>query len=177
MKNFIAVFISLAIFQSALPAQKKHANFKGAQFDSVMIFEFLPSMDGPFPSERNDIVGRPVNRKAGERQAYLTKMESDSLYGFLIDTSSFDCGASICWNPHLGVVFMKDGVAVNYIEVCMDCNKLYSYLRIKNSEPVKMKGANVYLPTGLSGKFRDYINALLTRYHFTHIVKDNPCNK
>ena len=152
-------------------------SFKETEFDSVFIFESGFPPDGPFPNERKDVLGKTIDSANFKEKAFLTTEERTTLYDYLVADSSYKNGfAAICWEPHLGIYFLNKGKTVNYIEVCLDCNKLMSALKIKASEPYKL--GKIYVPTGLTAKFRKFINSLLLKYKFEHTVNpDSPYDK
>ena len=169
LKRKLIIGLIFCILASAFTLRTNQRNFKGTLFDSVMITEFSPPTEAPFPSQRKDLLKQKPDTAATKLKAMLTKPESEEIYRLLTDKKSYNSKASVCWMPHLGIYFLNKGVIVNYIEVCLDCNKLMSLLRIKDSEPVKL--GKLKLATGLAPAFRKFINSLLVKYHFQHLIE------
>lgn len=56
---------------------------------------------------------------------HLQKKEIDSLYYILYNHNHL-AGELLCYSPRHGITFFKNGELVNYIEICFECNKIYS---------------------------------------------------
>lgn len=143
-------------------------NFKGTKFDQIL----MVSYDSPVVDHINfdfQKLGIEPDTLHFKHKAFLTHEEGEKLYSLLIDKSSYEGIASICWNPHLCLYFLKDNKKVNVIEVCMDCNRLESVLRIKNAEPIRLK-EGVNIPRGLSSLLNQYLQKLTKKYSLDYMM-------
>ncbi|PXV65415.1 hypothetical protein CLV62_1077 [Dysgonomonas alginatilytica] len=138
------------------------ADFKGTKFDQVLIISYGGSVVDHINFDFQKL-GVEVDTLQFKHKAFLTIEEGRSLYDLLVDKSSYKGIASICWIPHLCIYFLKENKTVNVIEVCMDCNRLQSVLRIKEADPVKYKGG-VNMPKGLSPSLNEYLQKMMEKY-------------
>ncbi|UIR56795.1 hypothetical protein LZQ00_03015 [Sphingobacterium sp. SRCM116780] len=173
-KVFLLFLLTLAFSVNRTLGQDLLKTIKNISFDNVMIYEFDPSPEEPDFRIMTKQVIELLDRTGGLKQSYITKKERDKLFKFLTISTSFDNGSSICWEPHLGIVFFKNNIAVNYMAVCMECNKLKSMLYIPGTESIKSLDANgINIEKGMSPVFRRFLNSLLTKYNFKYATKSN----
>lgn len=92
----------------------------------------------------------------------------------LEDKKSFGVGNASCFDPHLGIVYYLKDEAIAYISICMDCNKLESSKKLDSQKQGKdVVGNKVYYDLdGMSDSFRNYLNALLKKYNFSHQINE-----
>lgn len=108
-----------------------------------------------------------------KKRQTLTNSENESLVNILGLKSSYGEYPAACFEPHLGIVFYKKGKPVQYITICMDCNRLVSSINIPNQQQgkeVSETGTTYYLLNGMSGGMRKYLNQLLKKYKFSHQI-------
>lgn len=157
-----------------LSGQTKLKAIPDVPFNKVMMCEFYPSPEEPDFRKITQFLIQPSDFLSDLKRTYINSQESAKLYKLLTDPHSFDGGSSICWEPRLGIVFLKNDIAVNYISVCMECNKLRSMLYISGNEIEKSEDTNgVNFEKGLSPAFRKFINALLRKYNFKYTTESD----
>ena len=123
--------------------------------------------------------GAPIVNQQGEldttviKQAMIDPRTAKRLNSRLGDIKSFGSIAAACFEPHLGFVYYRKGKAVAHLDICLACNRLRSSLRIKAQEQGRHgTGRDVYYQLdGMSPAFRQFLNGLLIRYHFSDPLK------
>lgn len=175
MKKIILFsLLTLAFGTSKILGQNKLKTVKDVPFDKVFIYEFDPSPEEPNFRKITQSSIMLLDTIRGLKHTFINLEETSKLYDFLSSPKSFDIGASICWEPHLGIIFLKNNIEVNYISVCMECNKLKSMLYIPATKTIKSKGKDrINIEKGMTPEFRRFLNSLLTKYNFKYAMKHN----
>ncbi|MNV07275.1 hypothetical protein D3C71_976960 [compost metagenome] len=104
-----------------------------------------------------------------ENQHAMNQSEADQFLRLLSARSTYGGMRMACFEPRLGIVFYKDGLYVNQISICMECNYLEAPFQIPALERQRKisekhyTGDNDY---GFSKKGRNGINQLLKEFKF-----------
>jgi len=171
---FLLVLLKILFGTSNVLGQSLSKTVKDISFDNVLIYEFDPSPEEPDFRRLIKHSNDQLEMASGLKRSYITVSEQKVLYKFLMNRKSFNNGSSICWEPHLGIVFLEKDVAVNYISICMECNKLRSMALIPAAKVQKSTNTiGIRMEKGLSPAFREFINSLLIRYDFKYATKPN----
>jgi len=174
MKTILFFLFILTFGTSSILAQDNLKTIKNISFNKVLIYEFDPSPDEPdFRKITQHAIEHPDTTN-GLKNSFITKKEQVKLHKFLGDSKSFNNGSSICWEPHLGIVFLENNIAVNYISVCMECNKLKSMIHIPAAKTIISTEPNgINIEKGMTPAFRQFLNSLLTKYNFKYANRTN----
>jgi len=159
--------ITLLLLAAVCNAQNPYA---ALSCDSVVIVDYgnMQTEDTNIEKYSNGYRFMHIPSKAKT----LTKGETDELIERIGKKSSYGVEHATCYMPHLAVMFMKNGYAVEYVEVCTECNRLVSSLELEATKqgPTDVgEGQVYYLNSGLSNDFRKFLGEILTKYKFSHV--------
>lgn len=88
-------------------------------YDSIVAYDFRGEGGG-------SIVYKDKLDKTAKNNIKLSQQQTDSLLFFVCDTGTYGNGTSACFDPHMGIVFYKQGKIISTIDVCFGCNYLIS---------------------------------------------------
>jgi hypothetical protein len=170
MKMLSLFFVFTTLFDSVI-AQEQNP-FVKLQYDSVVIYDFgTPGKHSPELSiiNKNNQLASTVRKKKK-----LTSDESKKLTDVVGVKSSYGQNVASCFDPHLGIVYYKNGMPNVHITVCMDCNRLESSVKIPAQDQGKQiseEGSEYYILYGMSKTLRKQFRKLLLKYDFSHQAK------
>jgi hypothetical protein len=173
------LLLLLLFIPSLLSAQKSKENccpFSSLSSDSLVLYDFNKNTR-PGASIVIEKEGKKVLAPF-EKSKKIGIKYSVEFNGWVEDQKSYGAGTAACFDPHLGVVYYKDGQIQAYINICMGCNILESSLplKVQNQGPQKDEesGAIYYTLNGMSKSFRKYLNQLIRKNNFSHEGKSKP---
>jgi hypothetical protein len=118
LKNTLTFFLFTAILFGGQHICAQNTNpYRSIKYDSVVMYDY----DSPF---------RPIIDDDGNLEQTISKStklnekEITELNAFLCEKSSFGNSASACFDPHLGIVYYKNGKPYGHLSICMSCNRL-----------------------------------------------------
>ena len=111
--------------------------------------------------------------KSISKQFQLDKGSFTKLNKKLSERKSYGSPTAACFDPHLGFVYYLKGKVVGHVTICLDCNRLYSSIKIIAQQQGKIgQGKEAYyISDGLSQSFRNFLNTLLIKKKFSHQIK------
>jgi hypothetical protein len=157
------------LFSSVLYGQTENL-FLNLQYDSLLIYDF----ESRAKSEHYSIIdekGKLVS--SVKKSVRLETAPARQLSTLLGKKTSYGQATAACFEPHLGILYYRQGRPVAHITICMDCNRLVSGIRIPAQEQGKQgEGAETYyIADGMSKSMRKHLNGLLKKYAFSHQLK------
>lgn len=160
--NFI-----LFLFFCAGITQGQHSNpFFSLNYDKVIMYDFESEEADPNIIRSDGQLAKKIHRQVTLNTAVIS-----ALYKKLEDPSSFGGGTRNCYIPHLGIVYYLKNVPVAQINICMDCNRIFSNLPLlgKKYGRIYTGAASYYLKDdGMSKSFRHFLTKLLKEKNFSH---------
>jgi hypothetical protein len=116
-----------------------------------------------------------LNGKLSKEIKKHQKLDSASAKQFtalLGKKNSFGSTTAMCFYPHFGAIYWKNGKPAGNIQICVQCNVLRADKELKAQLQGKQgEGKNVYYTLdGMSDTFLKYLNGLIVKYHFSHPV-------
>lgn len=102
---------------------RKYLNYnpyKTLEFDSVVAYDFDGRGGGAITN------GKGRLDKTAKNATMLSRQQIDSLIETVTDTVSYGGFSAACFDPHMGIVFYKEGKVASKIDVCFSCNFLAS---------------------------------------------------
>lgn len=70
------------------------------------------------------VVNNELNSSAVYQRQKLTPTQVTTLQQTLVDTTTFTNAIALCWLPHHGFVYYRDGSIVGYVNVCFLCSNI-----------------------------------------------------
>jgi len=153
----------------SLPSKGQNNPFLTLRFDKLMMYDFA----GGKGSDLYIVDDKGQLAKSVSKQIQLNKKNTIVLNKKLGERKSYGNASAFCFDPHLGIVYFLKGKIVGHITICLDCNRLYSSIKIiaqQQGEIGKGKEA-YYISDGLSLSFRNFLNTLLVRNNFSHQIE------
>lgn len=144
MKYFLILFWFFLFCDIAAQKQLK------IKADSVLIYKFdNVSSDHVFSVIENGILS-PLTTGCSK----LNKKEINVFTKDLFDERSYRGVMSVCFYPHLGVVFYRAGKVVEHVNVCLECNRIFSsYSMNVDLQKIEYLGTTkYYVLNGMSEK-------------------------
>lgn len=141
-------------------------------YDSVVIYDF--ESRGKTTQQLSIVSDSNTLASDIKKASALSTGESQRLSERIGQKESYGQGVAACFDPHLGIVYYKNGKHIAYITVCIDCNRLESSLEIQNQKQGKQvsdEGDEFYTAIGMSKQLRKHLNHLLKKYGFSHTIK------
>lgn len=146
--------------------------FKKISYDSIVLYDFEPRGEG---IEALSIINKDNQlAKTIKKSKTLTSKEATQFSRTIGQKSSYGKFPAACYEPHLGIVYYKDGKVIQHITVCMDCSRLVSSIDIPNQNQGKQiseDGEIYYSLIGMSKSLRTYLNNILIKYKFSYALK------
>jgi len=173
MKNryIIRFWLLFFLLSNGLTLLSQQTNlFLSLRYDKVLIYEFEPE----FPD--NSILNKNGKLTAKIlKTATLKDSDINILNHKLGQRKSFGGGTRDCFIPHLGIVYYYKKSPVAFLNVCMDCNRMYASIPIIGKKYGQFyRGPNTYYlkDDGMSNVFRKFLKNLLITNNFSHIPQD-----
>jgi hypothetical protein len=170
-KTSLIFFLSILFLGTVVPRAQTANPFLSLPHDSVVIYDFEWNRYGDETSIINKN-GRLIKYK---KSANLDKKSDKKLSTVLGEMRSYGGNMAACFEPHLGIVYYKGGLPAAYITICIECNRLYSSVRIAAQEQGRNEtetGEVYYLGMGMSKSLRKHLDGLLKKHAFSHRPKD-----
>ena len=165
-KLFLLFLIGLNF---SLKSQKSCNAFKNLQADSVIMYDFGGILEDNITSiVENNKVSSSVTKKVKLNKKNIYKI-SKLLYA----KKSYGGISSLCFEPHLGLVYYKANQIIGYINVCFICNRLYSTLPMNEKLQSKERQGEMqyYIIDGMGEYLKQELNNLLIKNNFSHTLK------
>jgi hypothetical protein len=159
------IYCILLIFSVVHTAQAQHRNpYLELRADSVVIYDLVTEGG----AVREDLESNNFYRK----QARLDGKSIKKLSKKLGKKRSFGVPGSMCFDPHLGIVYYQNGGPIAIVNVCLDCNNLESSLELRSQvrEKINDDGTKGEYLSGMSKSFRKFLNALMVPHNFSHQI-------
>jgi hypothetical protein len=102
---------------------RKYLNYnpyKTIEYDSVVAYDFRGEGGGSITN------GKGRLDKTAKNGTMLSEQQIDSLIETITDTTTYGGFSAACFDPHMGIVFYKNGKAMSTIDICFECNYLVS---------------------------------------------------
>ncbi len=168
---FLLLLVSCASISNAQTKTKPVVvrTYAALKYDSLVIYDYegRPEGRGMFIVEDGKLV------KSVTKSARLEMQTAIALTKMFEQKSSYGESEAFCFEPHLGIVYWRQGKPVAYISICMTCNVLSPNIEISiQKKTVKIGSETEIIKEGMSKEFRKYLNGLLTKYKFSHQSKD-----
>jgi hypothetical protein len=139
-------------------------------YDSLVIYDYGNIAETE--SNVKQIGNRYLLKSKPQKSVVLTTNEAKAFSTKIGLKSSYGQPAAACFNPHFAALYYKNGIGIASVEICVDCNQLYSSLTLKaqNQYPQKADDGSVYYSGyGMSKEFRKYLKELQMKYHFSNM--------
>ena len=159
-------------FDLQKPTFKNHYTTSGnpfllLNFDKVVAYDY----EGRRGEEILDIIdssGILANTVTKER--ILTRNQIDRVTYLLGDNSTYGEAYADCFDPHLGLLFFNVNKVVASLDICLECNRLYSSIKIPATYYKHIQTGNdyEYPAEGFSKIGRQKINSLCKEFRFDH---------
>lgn len=148
----------LVLFVCSVKAQNPYLTL---DYDSLVICDFgnLVETEGNV----TQIGSRYLLKSKPQKRVALGLVEAKEFSNRIGLKSSYGQSAAACFVPHFAALYYKGGVGIASVEICVDCNQLYTSHNIKSL--VFDSDKNEY---GMSKEFRKYLKGLQTKYNFSH---------
>lgn len=131
-------------------------------YDSLVIYDYgnIAETEGNV----TQIGNRYLLKSKPQKRVVLTTIEAKTFSTRIGLKSSYGQPAAACFNPHFAALYYKNGIGIASVEICVNCNQLYSSLTLKAQEFYTKKGSY-----GMSKEFRKYLKELQMKYHFSNM--------
>jgi len=142
-------------------------SFDDISYDEVIAYEFQG--DGGLGIEKC----LKEQKDKVSRQKELKKDQIKYLEELIISNESYGNATAFCFDPHLGIIYYKDGNVVFSIDICLSCNSL----EVSNEiAAIKYKMIYVsedysYPAKGFSKEMRKSIHEFCSEIEFTKYLK------
>lgn len=148
----------LVLFACTVKAQNPYLTM---DYDSLVICDFgnIEETEGNI----TQIDSRYLLKSKPQKRVVLSTTEAKEFSNRIGLKSSYGQSAAACFIPHFAALYYKGGVGIASVEICVDCNQLYTSHNIKSL--VFDSDKNEY---GMSKEFRKYLKSLLQKYKFSH---------
>lgn len=111
------------------PNSKMGKPFESLNFEKVIAYEY---QDSPNSDPYSSIITNEKFIPTITKQMYLTQTQAENLLSKLSNSKSYGIQPSICFYPHMSLIFFNGKKIVNVIDICLDCNQLSSNVNIDN---------------------------------------------
>ena len=164
--TILFTFLGLNLYSQNIDSSRYSIDIKYFKADSIVFcnFNINPSQKGA------SIILKYTRIKDKIKKFQLDSIQSKDFIQKLNDKFSFGLGTMSCFEPHIGVLFYKDGYINAYIDICLDCNRLNASFKI----PAQLQGKQesegyvYYTLDGMSKSFRRFLNELIKPHNFSH---------
>ncbi len=148
------------------PNLKNGVPFDKLDYDKIIAYDFAGSEE-PYPSVIDE-KGKFVPVVLG--QQFVTQEQADKILSTLTSKSTYGEATAACFQPHLALVFYKDNMKINQINICLDCNYLISDITIPAETHRKLNAGtkNEYAITGFTKSGKKAIIDLCKQLNFTY---------
>ncbi len=158
------IFLFLLLFTGITKGQ--HSNpFLQLNYDNVIMYDFEP--DKP---ESNIINSDGKLAHKIYRKVTLSQTDISTLNKKFADSNSFGGGTRDCYLPHLGIIYYLKKLPVAQINICFDCNRIFSNIPLLGKKYGKVyRGATSYYlrDDGMSKEFKYFLTTLLIKHNFS----------
>lgn len=161
---FIVSHILMAFFTISAGQVKGQNPYLKLQYDSVVIYDLV--------TEGGEVSADFETDKSYRKRARLDERSINRLSKKLGEKRSFGVRPSICFDPHLGITYYRQGKPVAVVNVCLDCNNLESSLALRSQvrDRINDDGTQGEYLSGMSKSFRRFLNALMAPHNFSHQI-------
>jgi len=101
--------------------------FDKLRYDSVVAYDFKGDGDNSV------IKNGSLNKRLIVKSIKLSKKQINSISKTIGNKSSYGGSTMSCFDPHLGIVYYKNGSIVAHINICFECNYLKTYPTLPNN--------------------------------------------
>lgn len=125
------------------PNPKNGVPFDTLNYNKIIAYDFV-GFEEPYPSvidEKGKFVPVVLAQKA------LSQEQADKILSALASNSTYGEVTAACFSPHFALVFFKNDILINQINVCLDCNYLLSGLNIPAQTHEKVKIGKEKIPS------------------------------
>jgi len=158
MKSFL---IFLIFFTSINATCQQTKSFATLKYDKVILYNFNPNQNITSIIQDDGKLTESITK-----QIVLEQSLVDALNKKLGQRGSFGGGTRSCFLPHAGIVYYLKDTAVAYLNICMDCNRIFSNIPItgKKTGQVFRGSSSYYLADdGMSNSFRTFLKLLISK--------------
>lgn len=158
------LFVAFVCFGFA-PPKSQLKSFLGVRYDRVLAYSFESNPEGSPPVI--DSKGQPT--KYVKKYMALAQSDIDYLDKILSSPKTYGEAPASCFEPALALVYFKNNKPVIQIDICFECNHLYSTVPIKASR-IKWvhddNGKRIYPLDGFSKKGGDALYAFFKKLRY-----------
>ena len=133
-KHFIPIPVLFLLLAACANPAPTNGVFAGIPYDSTVAYSY----DGEGGQE---IMDDGVLSGRISKTAVLNGKQTAAITDILSDKSTYGGPLAACFDPHLGLVFYREGKPAAYISVCLACNYLVSSVPIQDEGGFSDKGA------------------------------------
>jgi hypothetical protein len=158
MKSLSIIFL---IFISTNGICQKTNPFAKLKYDKVILYNFTPNQNNASIIEADGKLTDAIRKKIVIEQSFVNLLNKK-----LGQRSSFGGGTRNCFLPHEGIVYYLADTAIAYINICLDCNRIFSNIPIigKKVGQVFRGPSSYYLSDdGMSNSFRNFLKILINK--------------
>lgn len=163
----IFLFFLFCFFQNSFA--KNRNPFNKLSYDSVISYDFKGNGDNSI------IKNGSLNKRLIVKSITLSKKQIKSITKTIGNKSSYGGSTMSCFDPHLGIVYYKNGLIVAHINICFECNYLTTYPTLPNNLFMfkeKEETDLVYLE-GFSEKGKNELMKICNELNFSHCKGSN----
>lgn len=139
--------------------------FDTLRFDRVVAYDY----DGA--PEKRIVKDGQLQQRLIRHERDLTNKQVRWVNSLLGDSTTYGGGTAACFDPHLGLVYYRNGAIVAHVSICLDCNYLESSARIPAMEhtPAVWQDNSYFKPFyGFSKQARKKLSRFCSDLDFDH---------
>lgn len=131
----VVVFFLMTSIEVTAQAGQILNPFDTLQYDQVIAYDYDGQANNPIVKD-SQLIKRGYHGQI-YGQTELTKMQIAVFHKIIGDTATYGGMTAACFDPHMGIVYYKQGKIVGYISVCISCNYLLASMPMPVSEVKK----------------------------------------
>lgn len=164
----ILLFLLLCVFQISFAKNKIKKNpFDTLTYDSVVAYDFKGNGDNPIVKYGS------LNKLLIVKSIKLSKKQINRISKTIGKKSSYGGYTASCFDPHLGIVYYKNGLIIAHINICFQCNYLLAYPNLpENLFMFKEKGIGLVNLEGFSEKGKNELGKICNELNFSHCKRN-----
>lgn len=124
IKSFLP-FIFLLIFVSATAQIQKNTLFTDAFISEIPIL--MPDQANLFERNLSKTIGNEYQFSANSFTKRLEDKEARKLYRLFKKKKNHKGQTASLWKPHHFITFVNEGIVVQIVMICLECNKVKAY--------------------------------------------------
>jgi hypothetical protein len=107
------------------PKKRNGKPFGPLDYDKVIAYDF-DGCEEPYGS----VITKEKFVLVILKQQFLTQKQADKILSALTKVSTYGGVTASCFNPHFALLFFKNNKITHKIDICLDCNYLFSDIAI-----------------------------------------------